>query len=80
MRSIPKITSEKQRLYNIKGMVPNLTRLPKGCRFCPRCEKAMPKCFEQEPLLYKVKSDDELANEHYVRCFLHENSEVKEDE
>ncbi len=80
MRSIPKITSEKQRLYNIKGMVPNLTRLPKGCRFCPRCEKAMPKCFEQEPLLYKVKSDDELSKEHYVRCYLHENSEVKEDE
>lgn len=80
MRSIPKITSEKQRLYNIKGMVPNLTRLPKGCRFCPRCEKAMPKCFEQEPLLYKVKSDDELSKDHYVRCYLHENSEVKEDE
>lgn len=79
MKSIPKITAQKQQLYNIRGMVPNLMRLPKGCRFCPRCEKAMPRCFEQEPPLYRVKS--EYGDEgHYVRCFLHENSEVKEDE
>nr|WP_300093948.1 ABC transporter ATP-binding protein [Sedimentibacter sp.] len=77
MKSIPKITDEKKRLYNIKGMVPNLTKLPKGCRFCPRCEKATPRCFEEEPLLYKVKGE---KDDHYVRCFLHENSEVKENE
>nr|WP_312580044.1 ABC transporter ATP-binding protein [Sedimentibacter sp.] len=77
MKSIPKITAEKQRLYNINGMVPNLINLPKGCRFCPRCEKAMPKCFEQEPELYKIASEDESAGEHYVRCFLHEDTEVK---
>ena len=80
LRSIPKITSEKQRLYNIKGVVPNLMKLPKGCRFCPRCEKAMPKCFEMDPPLYKVKSVVENSEDHYVRCFLHEDSEVNEDE
>lgn len=80
MKSIPKITAEKQRLYNIKGMVPNLMKLPKGCRFCPRCEKAIPRCFEQEPPLYKIAAEGENAGEHYVRCFLHENSEVKENE
>lgn len=78
LKSIPKITSEKQKLYNIKGMVPNLMKLPRGCRFCPRCEKAIPKCFEQEPFLYKVSSSNRIDEEHYVRCFLHENSEVKE--
>lgn len=80
LKSIPKITSEKQRLYNIRGVVPNLTKLPKGCRFCPRCERAMPKCFETEPLLYKVESLVESSGDHYVRCFLHENSEVKWDD
>lgn len=80
MKSIPKITLEKQRLYNIKGIVPNLMKLPKGCRFCPRCEKAIPRCFVEEPPLYKVKSDYNDLGEHYVRCFLHENSEVKENE
>jgi peptide/nickel transport system ATP-binding protein/oligopeptide transport system ATP-binding protein len=74
MKSIPKITDEKKRLYNIKGMVPNLTKLPKGCRFCPRCEKAKTRCFEEEPLLYKVQGEKE---DHYVRCFMYENSEVK---
>lgn len=80
MKSIPKITAEKQRLYNIKGMVPNLMKLPKGCRFCPRCEKAIPKCFTEEPPLYKIAADDNSMGDHYVRCFLHENSEVKENE
>lgn len=80
MKSIPKITTEKQRLYNIKGMVPNLMKLPKGCRFCPRCEKAMTRCFEDEPSLYKVKTEVENAGDHYVRCFLYDDSEVKENE
>nr|WP_312579328.1 ABC transporter ATP-binding protein [Sedimentibacter sp.] len=80
MKSIPKITAEKQRLYNIKGIVPNLMKLPEGCRFCPRCEKAMPRCFEEEPQLYKMASDDNNLGDHYVRCFLHENREVKENE
>ncbi len=77
MKSIPKITAEKQRLYNIKGIVPNLMKLPEGCRFCPRCEKAMPRCFEEEPQLYKVETGDNNLGNHYVRCFLHENGEVK---
>ncbi len=80
MKSIPKITAEKERLYNIKGVVPNLMKLPKGCRFCPRCEKAMPRCFMEEPPLYKVKTVVENAGEHYARCFLCESSEVMNDD
>lgn len=67
MKSIPRITSEKKRLYSIRGMVPSLLDLPAGCRFSPRCEHSMPRCFESEPGLYKVSEN------HYVRCFLHEN-------
>lgn len=77
MNSIPKITAGKERLYNIKGAVPNLMKLPKGCRFCPRCEKAMPRCFMEEPPLYKVKTVVKNAGEHYARCFLCESSEVE---
>jgi len=66
IRSIPKISSKPEdRLYNIKGMVPNLLKLPKGCRFCDRCEKAFPLCFEKEPEL------KEVGENHYVRCFLY---------
>lgn len=67
MRSVPNMKS-KERLYNIRGMVPNMLHLPKGCRFCPRCQYSMPKCFEQEPDLY------EPSPGHFVRCFLFEES------
>lgn len=65
MESIPRVNSSKEetRLYSIKGMVPNLLYLPKGCRFSPRCEQAMDICKEKEPDLYEVEKN------HYVRCF-----------
>ena len=66
MRSVPDMES-KERLYNIRGMVPNMLHLPKGCRFCPRCQHSMPKCFQQEPDLY------EPSPGHFVRCFLFES-------
>jgi peptide/nickel transport system ATP-binding protein/oligopeptide transport system ATP-binding protein len=65
LNSIPRAAEGKKRLYNIKGMVPNLLRLPKGCLFSPRCENVMPKCLESEPELYPVGQD------HQVRCFLY---------
>jgi oligopeptide/dipeptide ABC transporter ATP-binding protein len=67
MRSIPRIHSKNTRLYSIKGVVPNLLKLPKGCRFSPRCDKATKKCFTLEPELYKIDKN------HSVRCFLYEN-------
>lgn len=67
MCSIPRIHSKNTRLYSIKGVVPNLLKLPKGCRFSSRCDKATKKCFTQEPELYKIDKN------HSVRCFLYEN-------
>lgn len=67
IRSVPQLHAKPEdRLYNIKGMVPDLLHLPKGCRFCDRCEKACPRCFEEEPELVEVKKN------HFVRCFLYE--------
>jgi peptide/nickel transport system ATP-binding protein/oligopeptide transport system ATP-binding protein len=65
--SIPR-PDRKTRLYNIAGTVPSLLDLPRGCRFSPRCERAMPKCLENEPELYRV------AAGHFVRCFLYGDS------
>lgn len=69
MNSIPKMTETKEHLYTIKGLVPNLLHLPKGCRFCPRCDKAMKVCTMYQPDLY------EAEHGHKVRCFLY-NEEV----
>ena len=66
LNSIPNPDNGKQRLYNIKGIVPNPLRLPKGCLFFPRCERAMPECSLRAPELYSV------APGHSVRCLLYE--------
>ena len=66
LNSIPRVGAEKERLYTIRGMVPNLLALPKGCRFCPRCDKAMKICALREPDLY------DAGNGRKVRCFLYD--------
>lgn len=38
-------------LQTIKGRVPLLTELPKGCRFQERCPKAQDRCRLEEPIL-----------------------------
>jgi peptide/nickel transport system ATP-binding protein len=66
IRSVPRLNiGPGQILYNIRGMVPNLLHLPKGCRFCTRCDKAFDRCFQEEPELKEVRND------HWVRCFLY---------
>lgn len=62
--SIPKLEDDKERLYMIKGMVPDPTNLPKGCSFADRCEKCMDKCKQAMPALTEHDG-------RQVRCFLH---------
>ncbi len=50
-RSLPQLTGERRKLYTIPGMVPRPTTLPPGCKFAPRCRRAMPICRETEPPL-----------------------------
>jgi len=71
LNSIPRLGAveggdENGRLYAIRGMVPNLLALPKGCRFCPRCDRAMKICSMREPELY------DAGEGRKVRCFLHD--------
>ena len=44
MRSIPRLGARATRLQSIPGNVPNAARLPAGCKFAPRCERARPDC------------------------------------
>ena len=71
LNSIPKTTEVQDHLFTIRGLVPNLLSLPKGCRFCTRCDRAMKICTEFEPDLY------DIGDGHKVRCFL-ANKEVME--
>jgi peptide/nickel transport system ATP-binding protein/oligopeptide transport system ATP-binding protein len=63
LRSIPKIGARRQRrLEAIPGLVPDLARLPSGCRFRDRCELAVAQCARTDPPL------DEHAPAHWAAC------------
>ncbi len=72
IKSMPKITGVKERLYNIKGTVPDPANFPKGCRFNNRCPYVFDQCMVSIPDLIEVNED------HFVRCFLY--SRIEEDE
>ena len=63
--SIPRLTEEVQRLSVIPGTVPDATHFPPGCRFSPRCSKALAACSSQEPRLCE-------SNGHDVACWVAE--------
>jgi oligopeptide transport system ATP-binding protein len=53
--SIPKLDSKGEVLYAIKGLPPNLTNIPPGCAFNPRCDRAQDVCrVDPEPPLFRV--------------------------
>jgi peptide/nickel transport system ATP-binding protein len=64
LEAFPSLHGPKVRLLGIPGAPPDLANPPAGCRFAPRCPKAVPRCVEAEIPLYS-------ANGSLVRCVLH---------
>ena len=62
IRSVPKLGS-KQPLYRIEGQPPDLTDLPPGCAFAPRCPVADDRCRSEEPQLLEIRPG------HKAACF-----------
>ncbi|MFE4515339.1 ABC transporter ATP-binding protein [Kitasatospora sp. NPDC056783] len=56
--SIPRLDQKGQELYAIKGLPPNLLRIPKGCAFNPRCPRAQDRCRAEVPELFPVAEED----------------------
>jgi oligopeptide/dipeptide ABC transporter ATP-binding protein len=61
LEAFPSIHGPRVPLKGIPGNPPDLSAVPTGCRFHPRCPYALDKCAAVEPDLYPL--DDEL-----VRC------------
>ncbi len=61
---VPNPDYKKERII-LKGDVPSPVNPPKGCRFNPRCAKAMKICSEIEPKLIEVKKGH-FAACHYI--------------
>ena len=64
LAAIPVLGEVRDHLAVIPGSVPNLIRLPVGCKFAPRCPYAKEICAENEPRLVEVVPG------HSVRCFM----------
>ncbi|MFJ1752174.1 ABC transporter ATP-binding protein [Kitasatospora sp. NPDC088134] len=56
--SIPRLDQKGQELFAIKGLPPNLLRIPPGCAFNPRCPRAQDVCRRDVPPLAVVAEDD----------------------
>ena len=62
--SLPRFDTDDRRLKPIKGLMPDPTDLPAGCRFCERCPDAAEECAAHAP------SDVEVAPGHTVKCMM----------
>ncbi|MGW2328888.1 ABC transporter ATP-binding protein [Streptomyces sp. NPDC001700] len=59
--SIPRLDHKGQELYAIKGLPPNLLKIPAGCAFNPRCPKVQDICTTDVPPLAAVAEQDGTA-------------------
>ena len=66
LRSVPRIdVARKERLVSIRGLPPDLVRLPPGCKFHPRCPFGESRCqVDPEPPLEPV------APAQQARCWV----------
>ena len=60
--SIPRLDRRTDHLATIEGIVPNMSALPTGCRFAPRCPFASDICVEGPPPMAAIAPD------HWSRC------------
>jgi len=64
LRSAPSLSSDRSRpLQPIEGVLPDLTRLPPGCPFAPRCTRLSARCHEEMPAL------EEFGPSHVLACY-----------
>ena len=61
-----------RRLVPIEGQPPDLTRLPPGCAFAPRCRSVVERCLQERPTL------DPVGNGHLKACFVDVDAQVAE--
>lgn len=61
--SLPKLNVRGKRLKPIKGLMPDPTNLPSGCKFHDRCPFATEECGKTAP------ATTEITPGHFVKCY-----------
>jgi len=69
-RSIPASQSKGGELFTIPGLPPDLSRLPPGCAFAPRCAAAVDRCRRDDPALREVSPG------HATACLRVQDGEI----
>ncbi len=65
LRSVPRVDEQrKDRLVSIRGLPPDLSNPPPGCKFHPRCPFVIDHCKQDEPDL------TEVAPSQVARCWV----------
>jgi len=70
MKSKPGKATQGQRLYSIKGQVPNPINMPDYCYFYNRCDQCMEKCSRKYPEMIK------FSPTHFASCYLYDESNL----
>ena len=65
LESVPRLDAREGRLIPIEGSPPDLTNLPDGCAFAPRCRFATDQCRAERPELVEVAPDHLAACWHF---------------
>jgi oligopeptide/dipeptide ABC transporter ATP-binding protein len=68
LRCVPRLGRPDIPVAPIAGSVPDMTALPPGCRFAPRCPEAMDLCRETMPSASTPRTG------RMVRCHLYDGS------
>lgn len=64
LRSIPRPDRDATDIYSIPGTVPSIDKMPKGCRFAPRCPLKISRCETADPELV------EITPGHFAACLV----------
>ena len=68
--SIPRMSQSRSEPLNvIPGNIPDISNMPSGCRFAPRCALARRECSQAAPEMREV------CPGHSARCFLREKED-----
>ncbi|MFT4165409.1 MAG: ABC transporter ATP-binding protein [Microlunatus sp.] len=70
LESIPRLDQKGQELAAIKGLPPNLTRIPSGCAFSPRCRYAQDVCRVDPPPPLREVAHNRLSACHFAEDVL----------
>jgi oligopeptide/dipeptide ABC transporter ATP-binding protein len=78
LRSVPRLDEPRRnRLAPIEGQPPDLTRLPGGCAFAPRCAFRVERCTVERPTLRAITQNG--ASAHVSACWEAERVSVRQE-